>query len=129
MAEQPYLIALALLDQNGRRLLPLAGKSMASAAVEAEDPGEDGRALALELLLRIWQRSDEGAVKRVAGDTSLLLVQMPLAAMSDQLPLLKASWLNGGETATFLADLQALMQRAWRLTIARYEPVLLHPWP
>lgn len=129
MAESPYLIALALLKQHDRRLLPLAGKSMAPAAQETADPGEDGRALALELLLRIWQRSDEGAVKRMAGDTSLLLVEMPLALMSERLPVLKASWVGGGDTATFLTDLQTLMGRAWRLSIARYEPVLFTPWP
>jgi hypothetical protein len=129
MADSPYLIALALVEQNGRRLLPLAGKSMAPATAESDDPGEDGRTLALELLLRIWQRSDEGAVKRVAGDTSLLLVEMPMQLMSERLPVLKASWVNGGETATFLTDLQTLMGRAWRLSIARYEPVCFIPWP
>ena len=129
MADSPYLIALALVEQNDRRLLPLAGKSMAPPATATTDPGEAGRSLALELLLRIWQRSDEGPVKRMAGDTSLLLVEMPMQLMSERLPVLKASWVNGGETATFLTDLQTLMGRAWRLSIARYEPVRFIPWP
>jgi hypothetical protein len=123
MADTPYLIALALLEQNGRRRLPLAGKSITAAATAASDPGEDGLALALELLLRIWQRSDEGPLRRVSGDGSLLLLELPMQVMSEQLPLLKASWVNGGETQTFLSALEALTQRIWRLRWARHEPV------
>lgn len=129
MADAPYLIAIALLEQDGRRRLPLAGKSMAPAAADADNPGEEGRTLALELLLRIWQRSDEGTLRRACGDTSLLLVQMPLEVMSERLPVLKATWLNGGDTETFLAALRAESQRGWRVGIARYEPVRFTPWP
>ena len=53
MAEAPYLVALALLEQEGKRALPLNGKSLAVAAAEAAEPGDDGRTLMLELLLRI----------------------------------------------------------------------------
>lgn len=129
MAQAPYLVALALVELNGKRILPLTGKSQAEAAAEASDPGEKGRGLALELLLRLWQRSDEGPLQRAAGENSLLLVELPLEVMSDQLPLLKATWLSGGETAELLRGLQAIVLRGWRLSIAKYEPVTFHPWP
>ncbi len=86
MADTPYLVALALLEVGGKRALPLSGKSLPAAAAEAPDPGDEGRALALELMLRVWQRSDEGPIQRAAGDNSLLLVEMPLELMSEQLP-------------------------------------------
>ncbi len=129
MADAPYLVALALVEISGRRALPLTGKSQAAAALEASDPGEAGRSLALDLLLRLWQRSDEGPLQRAAADASLLLVEIPMEVMSEQLPLLKASWLSGGETQVLLDSLQGLVSRAWRISIAKYEPVSFTAWP
>ena len=54
MADAPYLVAMALVEFAGMRALPLTGKSQAAAAADAVDPGDDGRTLALELLLRLW---------------------------------------------------------------------------
>jgi hypothetical protein len=128
MADAPYLVALALVEQQGRRLLPLTGKSQSAEAASALDPGEEGRGLALELLLRLWQRSDEGALQRAAGDDSLLLVQMPMEVMSERVPLLKASWLSGGETTALLSNLKANVIQGWRISIAKYEPVTFSSW-
>lgn len=129
MADAPYLVALALVEFAGKRALPLTGKSQSAAAADASDPGDDGRTLALELLLRLWQRSEEGPLKRAAGEPSLLLVELPMDVMSEQLPLLKANWVSGGDTEAFLSSLQGLAIRAWRITIAKYEPVSFIAWP
>ena len=129
MANAPYLVALALVELDGKRALPLTGKTQSAAAAEAQDPGDDGRTLAWELLLRLWQRSDEGPLQRAAADNSLLLIEIPLDVMSEQLPLLKASWLATGDTAAFEASLKALVIRGWRMGIAKYEPVSFSPWP
>jgi hypothetical protein len=128
MANSPYLVALALVELGGKRALPLTGKTQSAGAAEASDPGDDGRLLALELLLRLWQRSDEGALQRAAADQSLLLIEIPLDVMSEQLPLLKATWLASGDTAAFEASLKALVIRGWRMGIAKYEPVSFSPW-
>ncbi len=64
MADAPYLIALALLEQNGERAMPLQGKSLREPLAADGDPGEVGRQQALELLVRVWQRSDQGALSR-----------------------------------------------------------------
>ena len=129
MANAPYLVALALVELDGKRALPLTGKTQSAAGAEANDPGDDGRTLALELLLRLWQRSDGGPLQRAAAENSLLLIEIPLEVMSEQLPLLKASWLASGDTAAFEASLQALVIRGWRIGIAKYEPVSFSPWP
>lgn len=134
MADVPYLVALALLEQEGKRSQPLNGKSWngpstAEGASEAQDPGDEGRTLVLELLLRVWQRSEEGALRRAAGDGSLLLVELPLEALQEALPKLKARWIGGGATADFHTELAALAIRGWRVAIARYEPVRFSPWP
>ncbi|MEB3324006.1 MAG: hypothetical protein ACKOPT_04825 [Cyanobium sp.] len=128
MAESPYLVALALLDLGGKRALPLAGRSLPASAAEASDPGDAGRTLALELLLRLWQRSDEGPLQRAAGENSLLLVEIPLDLMSDQLPLLKANWIAEGDTAEFLEKLAGLAGRGWRIVFTKYEPVGYERW-
>jgi hypothetical protein len=130
MASAPYLVALALVELDGKRALPLTGKTQSAAAADpTNDPGDDGRTLALELLLRLWQRSDEGPLQRAAADNSLLLIEIPLDVMSEQLPLLKASWLASGDTAAFEASLKALVIRGWRMGIAKYEPVSFSRWP
>lgn len=128
MADRPYLVALALVEQNGKRSIPLTGKTQSAEAVAAVDPGEDGRTLALELLLRLWQRSDEGAIARAAGDSSLLLIELPLEAMTETLPLLKADWIASGDTANLERKLKALVLRAWSIGIAKYEPVTFTAW-
>ena len=90
----PYLVALALCDQEGRRLMPLAGRSQAAVAAQGDAPHELAHALALELLLRVWQRSDDGALARAAGEFSLLLVELPMQTLPEQIPALKSAWLN-----------------------------------
>lgn len=129
MADSPYLIAMAMVTFAGQRALPLTGRSQAAAAAEASDPGETGLSLALELLLRVWQRSDEGALQRAAGDASLLLLELPLDVVTEQLPKLKASWIAGGDTVALLSGLECLAIRGWRIGIAKYEPLRLIPWP
>ena len=129
MADSPYLVALALIEQDGRRSLPLTGKSQLAAAAAASDPGETGRSLALELLLRIWQRSDDGLLRRAAGPDSLLLVELPLEVMSEQLPVLKANWIATGDTAALLDGLKNLVVRGWRIHFSKYEPVSFPSWP
>ncbi|MFM7314315.1 MAG: hypothetical protein ACKO0M_14330 [Cyanobium sp.] len=127
MADTPYLVAVALVEIGGRRALPLGGQSWPAAA-GAVDPGDLGRTLALELLLRLWQRSDGGALQRAAADTSLLLLEMPLDTMSEQLPRLKAAWLGGGGTDTLHSELKALAARGWTVNVAKFDGVQFTPW-
>ena len=127
MADAPYLVALALFEQNGRRALPLAGRSQAQAAPEGETPTALAHTLALELLLRIWQRSDDGPLQRVVVPEALLVVELPMERLPEDLPQIKADWLNSGDSAAFLAALQTMGLRAWRLSIEKFRPVALTP--
>jgi len=127
MADAPYLVALALVEQEGRRALPLTGRSLPAEAVAAE-PTTIAHALALELLLRLWQRSDECPLQRACGVESLLVVELPMEALSEALPNLKAAWLNSGDVEAFQRGLRAICGRAWTLSIAKFEPVTLTSW-
>ena len=128
MAAAPYIVALALIEQEGRRALPLAGRSLKAEDAAAEQPTQVAHALALELLLRLLQRSDDGALKRACGVDSLLLVELPMECLPEELPRLKADWLNSGDTMAFQKGLQAICGRAWTMSIAKFEPVRLTPW-
>ena len=90
MAAAPYLVALALIEQEGKRALPLTCRSLSAEAAAAEEPTQVAHSLALELLLRLWQRSDEGPLRRACGVESLLLVELPMECLPEDLPKLKA---------------------------------------
>ena len=127
MADTPYLIAMALFDQQGRRALPLAGRSQAEVAPIGEAPQVLGHALALDLLLRVWQRSDEGSLQRAAGLYSLLLVELPMERLPEDLPAIKAAWLKTGDTEAFKVALQAMSSRGWTMAVEKFKPVVLNP--
>ena len=76
MASQDYLIAIALIEQNNVRAMPLGGKEIKVDIKEKDNLNKLGEDVILNLLLRVFQRSDEGALKRVSEDKGLLLVHM-----------------------------------------------------
>lgn len=125
MADSPYLVAMALIDQQGRRALPLGGRSQKNVAPQGEAPEELGHVLALELLLRVFQRSDQGSLQRVAGTDSLLLVELPMERLPEDLPALKAAWLNSGDAEVFRKGLQGMSPRAWTMAVEKFQPVSL----
>ena len=123
MADAPYLVALALLEQGGERAMPLQGKSLREPLPADGDPGEVGHQQALDLLVRVWQRSEQGPLRRAAADHSLLLVTVPIEALTEQLPALKAQWLNSGDTAALLQELEQLASGIWSLQLEPRQPL------
>lgn len=124
MADAPYLIAFALLEQNGGRAMPLQGKSLWEPIGADADPGEEGHRQALELLMRVWQRSEDGGLRRAAGDRSLLLAEVPMAALMDQLPAWKAQWISNGDTDSLVAQIKGLGGGIWSLNLERRGPLV-----
>jgi hypothetical protein len=129
--DSPFLVAIALIERDGGRAMPLGGRSCPSDndADPSASPGETGLRLALELLLRLFQRSETETSRRAAGDDSLLLLEISLEEMTEHLPRIKAKWIAGGSTATLLQELGDLARRGWRLHQTRQEPLILQPWP
>lgn len=127
MADSPYLVALALIEQDGKRALPLGGRSQKTVAAEGEAPEQLGKELTLDLLLRVWQRTDQGSLQRAAGPDSLLLVELAMERLPENLPTIKAAWLNSGDTAAFKTALQAISMRGWTVSIEKFKPVCLDP--
>ena len=123
--DAPYLLVLALLEQDGRRAMPLQGRSLRAPIAADAQPEEEGRRLALELLLRVWQRSETAPLRRAAADQSLLLVEVPIEALQEQVPALKARWITDGNTQAFLSGLAALGGGLWSLAIEPRGPLQL----
>ncbi|MFM8966791.1 MAG: hypothetical protein ACKOGI_02285 [Vulcanococcus sp.] len=123
IADAPYLIALALLEQQGERAMPLQGKSLREPLPADGDPGAVGHQQALELLMRVWQRSDQGALRRAGGAHSLLPIAVPIEALQEQVPALKARWINGGDTAALLDDLRRIAEAVWSLELEPRQPL------
>jgi hypothetical protein len=123
MADASYLIALALLEQGEGRALPLQGKSLREPLAPDAVPGAVGHQLALDLLMRVWQRSDQGPLQRAAADHSLLLITVPIEALQEQLPALKAAWLNTGDTSALLQGLRPIASGVWSLALEPRQPI------
>ena len=66
MASQDYLIAIALIEQNLVRAMPLGGKEIKDNLEESENFKKLGEEVILNLLMRVFLRSEEGALKRAS---------------------------------------------------------------
>ena len=128
MADNPYLVCLALIEQNGQRRLPLGGKGLQQSIPAGSDPGADGHALALDLLLRLWQQSDDGAIQRAQGLQSLLLLELPMDCFLETLPQLKQAWLRSGNTEALMDGLRQLTAQGWTLATAKFSQPTFACW-
>ena len=128
MADSPYLVCLALIEQNGLRRLPLGGKGLQQSIAAGCDPGAEGHALALDLLLRLWQQSDDGAIQRTQGLQSLLLLELPMDCFLETLPQLKQAWLRTGNTEALMDGLRQLTVQGWTLATAKFSQPTFACW-
>ena len=53
MSDFNYLVALALIEQNGNRLMPIGGKSLKEPFQEIDSPTNKIENIALEIFLRL----------------------------------------------------------------------------
>ncbi len=123
MANKDYLIAIALIEQNGIRAMPLGGKEIKDNLEDKEIFNKLGEDVILNLLLRVYQRSDEGPLKRASEDTGLLLVHMHPKRMQKELPFIKSEWIRDGDTKQFLKYLGNLSKEIWSASFIKYKGI------
>ena len=123
MASQDYLIAIALIEQNLIRAMPLGGKEVKDNLEDPDNFKRLGEEVVLNLLLRVFQRSDEGALKRVSEDRGLLLVHMHPKRMQKELPFIKSEWIRDGDTLQFLKYLGNLSKEVWTASFIKYKGI------
>tara|TARA_Y100000589_G_C27194309_1_gene646091 strand:+ start:1595 stop:1999 length:405 start_codon:yes stop_codon:yes gene_type:complete len=126
MASQDYLIAIALIEQNNERAMPLGGKEI-KINIEDKDSFKDlAEDVVLNLLLRLFQRSDDGSIKRISEEKGLLLVHMHPKRMQKELPFIKAEWIRDGDTNQFLQYLGNLSKEIWTASFVKYQGVIFN---
>jgi len=123
MASQDYLIAIALIEQNNIRAMPLGGKEIKINIEEKKNFNNLANDVLLNILLRLFQRSDDGAIKRISEEKGLLLVHMHPKRMQKELPFIKAEWIRDGDTAQFLQYLGNLSKEIWTASFVKYQGV------
>ena len=123
MTNQNYLIAIALIEQNLVRAMPLGGKEIKDNLEESEYFKKLGEEVILNLLMRIFQRSDEGALKRASEEKGLLLVHMHPKRMQKELPFIKSEWIRDGDTRQFLKYLGNLSKEVWTASFVKYKGI------
>ena len=123
MASQNYLIAIGLIEQNNERAMPLGGKEIKLDISENENFNTLANDVVLNLLLRLFQRTDDGAIKRLSEEKGLLLVHMHPKRMQKELPFIKSEWIRDGDTNQFLKYLGNLSKEIWTASFVKYKGV------
>jgi len=82
-----------------------------------------GEEVILNLLMRVFQRSDEGALKRASEEKGLLLVHMHPKRMQKELPFIKSEWIRDGDTQQFLKYLGNLSKEVWTASFVKYKGI------
>ncbi len=123
MEDTSYLVCIGLIEQEGKRHMPLGGKSLNKPLNSQYGPGENGKEASLELLLRVMERSEKGLIKQVAGKESFLLLEIPLQAMQEELPKIKVEWIAKGNHKELISNLNSLCKSLWSISFRKHEGV------
>ena len=123
MSDFPYLVGIALIEQEGERAMPIGGKSLKGPINIEDGPGEAGKDIALELLLRVFERSQAGFIKQSAGKESLLLLEIPIEAIQERLPLLKSEWLSTGNYENLSSNLKGFCKSIWLINFEKHKGI------
>ena len=119
-----YLIAIALIEKDGKRSMPLGGKSIK----DSEDLNlildQKGKPIALELLLRLFQQSDKNSIRRISTDNSLLISLIPMDLMQNKIPSLKSDWLKTGNNEKFISELNLMCEGLWEITFSKHQGIV-----
>ena len=126
MEEQKYLIAIALAEQNNKRLMPLGGKTFSGVNALCQAPEKDAEKILLDLLLRLFKRSSEGNLKIANDDNGLLLAEISFESMQNNLPTIKSNWINTGDIDTLIEKLKSICSNLWSIKYKKHEGIIFN---
>ena len=123
MSNYPYLISIVLIEQDGKRFMPMGGKSLKE--VDSSDSLIKLKAfdVALELLLRVLEKSESGKLKRLAKEKSLLIAKLELNSLQQKFPFIKKEWIINGRNQQFISSLLEISEKAWFMEFTKYEGI------
>ena len=123
MEEQKYLIAIALAEQNNKRLMPLGGKTFTGVEILSQSSKKEVENIILDLLLRLFQRTTEGSLKMSNDKTGLLLAEISFESMHKNIPVIKSNWINTGDTDTLIENLKSKCSNLWSVKFKKHEGI------
>ena len=126
MEEQKYLIAIALAEQNNKRLMPLGGKTFAGIDASNQTHKKESEKIILDLLLRLFKRTTEGYLKISNDETGLLLAEIKFESMHNNLPIIKSNWINTGDTDTLIDELKSICSNVWSIKYKKHEGIIFN---
>ena len=124
MEEQKYVIAIALAEQNNKRLMPLGGKNCAEVDILSHTSKKEVEKIILDLLLRLFQRTTEGSLKLSNDKTGLLLAEISFESMNKNIPAIKSNWINNGDTDTLIEKLKSICSKLWSVKFKKHEGIM-----
>ena len=126
MEEQKYVIGIALAEQNNKRLMPLGGKTSAGVDTLGQSSKKEVEKIILDLLLRLFQRTTEGSLKISNDKNGLLIAQISFENMQKNIPLIKSSWINTGDTDTLIETLKSICSNLWSVKFKKHEGIMFN---
>tara|TARA_Y100001968_G_scaffold103920_1_gene93895 strand:- start:526 stop:930 length:405 start_codon:yes stop_codon:yes gene_type:complete len=126
MEEQKYVIAIALVEQNDKRLMPLGGKTMPGVDTLNQTSKKEVENVILDLLLRLFQRTSEGSIKKSNDETGLLLAEISFENMNSNIPAIKSNWINTGDTDTLIEKLKLICSNLWSVKFQKHEGIMFN---
>tara|TARA_B100000579_G_C22682568_1_gene781021 strand:+ start:145 stop:549 length:405 start_codon:yes stop_codon:yes gene_type:complete len=124
MDDQKYLIALALAEQNHKRIMPLGGKTFSRVDGSNQTPKKEAEKIVLDLLLRLFKRTTEGSLKISNDKNGLLLAEIRFESMHKNLPTIKSNWINNGDTETLIDKLNTISSNLWSIQYKKHEGII-----
>ena len=126
MEEQKYVIALALAEQDNKRLMPLGGKTFSGVDTLSQSSKKEVEKIILDLLLRLFQRTTEGSLKISNDKTGLLLAEISFESMHKNIPVIKSNWINNGDTDTLIEELKSICSKLWSVKFKKHEGIMFN---
>ena len=126
MEEQKYVIAIALAEQNNKRLMPLGGKTFSEVDTLSQSSRKEVEKIILDLLLRLFQRTTEGSLKISNDETGLLLAEINFESMHNNIPVIKSNWINSGDTDTLMEKLKSICSNLWSVQFKKHEGIIFN---
>ncbi len=126
MEEQKYVIAIALAEQNNKRLMPLGGKTSSGVDILSQSSKKVVEKIILDLLLRLFQRTTEGSLKISNDETGLLLAEISFESMHKNIPVIKSNWINNGDTDTLIEKLKSTCSNLWSVQFRKHEGLIFN---
>ena len=126
MEEQKYVIAIALAEQNNKRLMPLGGKTFSGVDILSKSSKKEVEKIILDLLLRIFQRTSEGSLKISNDETGLLLAEISFESMHNNIPVIKSNWINSGDTDAMIEKLKSICSNLWSIQYKKHEGIIFN---